>query len=130
MVVHNMGKSCPYCTLWADGFNGVVDHLGNRAPFVVVSPDDPKTQADFRKSRGWKFEMLSAAQSDFTRDMGFAAEDGSPWPGVSTFRKDADGKIYRTAKTWFGPGDDFCAVWHLLELLPEGVDGWEPKYKY
>ena len=25
IVVHNMGKSCPYCTLWADGFNGVFD---------------------------------------------------------------------------------------------------------
>ena len=21
-VIHNMGASCPYCTLWADGFNG------------------------------------------------------------------------------------------------------------
>ena len=21
IVVHNMGKSCPYCTLWADGIN-------------------------------------------------------------------------------------------------------------
>ena len=22
-VIHNMGASCPYCTLWADGFNGI-----------------------------------------------------------------------------------------------------------
>ena len=22
LVVHNMGSSCNYCTLWADGFNG------------------------------------------------------------------------------------------------------------
>src|SRR6266481_1402041 len=21
-VIHNMGAGCPYCTLWADGFNG------------------------------------------------------------------------------------------------------------
>jgi len=29
-----------------------------------------------------------------------------------------------------GPGDDFCSVWHLFNLLPEGPDGWEPQYKY
>src|SRR5262249_8279671 len=33
-VVHNMGMSCPYCTLWADGFAGVFEHLRNRAAFV------------------------------------------------------------------------------------------------
>ncbi|HEY4822831.1 MAG TPA: hypothetical protein VIH83_04000 [Candidatus Bathyarchaeia archaeon] len=22
ILVHNMGRSCPYCTMWADGFNG------------------------------------------------------------------------------------------------------------
>ncbi len=22
-VIHNMGSKCPYCTLWADGYNGI-----------------------------------------------------------------------------------------------------------
>jgi len=26
-VIHNMGASCPYCTLWADGFNGLLPHV-------------------------------------------------------------------------------------------------------
>ena len=130
LVIHNMGKSCRYCTLWADGFNGVAGHLNNRAAFVVVSPDDPKTQREFYESRGWKFNMVSAAESNFTKDMGFADKEGNPWPGVSTFEKSSEGKMYRTAKTSFGPGDDFCAVWHLFDLLPKGVNAWEPKYKY
>ena len=37
-VIHNMGKSCPACTMWADGFNGVLPHLENHAAFVVSSP--------------------------------------------------------------------------------------------
>ena len=41
-VIHNMGKSCSYCTLWADGFNGVQQHLRDRAAFVVSSPDSPE----------------------------------------------------------------------------------------
>lgn len=42
ILVHNMGRQCPYCTLWADGFNGLVKHLEDRASFVVVSPDPPE----------------------------------------------------------------------------------------
>ena len=31
IIIHNMGKSCPYCTLWADGLIGFKKHLENRA---------------------------------------------------------------------------------------------------
>ena len=41
-----------------------------------------------------------------------------------------DGRILRIADTSFSPGDDFCVVWHFLDLIPEGADGWQPKYKY
>jgi len=46
-VIHNMGQSCRYCTLWADGFNGAYAHLSNRAAFVVSSPDTPEKQRKF-----------------------------------------------------------------------------------
>ena len=26
LVIHNMGRGCRYCTLWADGFNGFLPH--------------------------------------------------------------------------------------------------------
>jgi predicted dithiol-disulfide oxidoreductase (DUF899 family) len=39
LMVHNMGQSCGYCTMWADGFNGIYPHLANRAGFAPVSPD-------------------------------------------------------------------------------------------
>ncbi len=35
-VIHNMGASCPYCTLWADGFNGLLPHIENHAAFAVA----------------------------------------------------------------------------------------------
>ena len=38
IVIHNMGASCPYCTLWADGYNGIYHHLSSRAAFIVSSP--------------------------------------------------------------------------------------------
>jgi predicted dithiol-disulfide oxidoreductase (DUF899 family) len=124
-----MGKGCPACTLWADGFNGVVDHLENRAAFVVSSPDDPETQKVFKASRDWRFRMVSHQGSSFAEDMGYKSDSGHWRPGVSVFRKTARG-IVRLSDTGFRPGDDFCTPWHLFDLLPEGAAGWHPKYDY
>jgi predicted dithiol-disulfide oxidoreductase (DUF899 family) len=127
-VIHNMGKGCPSCTMWADGFNGVLAHLENRAAFVVSSPDDPETQRDFAATRGWRFRMVSHAGTSFAADMGYRADNG--WlPGVSVFRRSGD-RIYRVSDAPFDQGDDFCTVWHLFDLLPEGAAGWRPHFRY
>jgi len=130
IVVHNMGKRCPYCTLWADGFNGIVDHLENRAGFVVVSPDDPETQKSFADGRGWKFGMFSGQGSSFIKDMGFERDDNIFMPGLSVFKKDEKGQIFRTSKDYFGPHDNYSGIWHIFDLLPNGINGWEPKFSY
>ncbi len=130
ILVHNMGKRCPYCTLWADGLNGLLGHLENRAAFVVVSPDAPDEQKNFAESRGWRFKMVSYGDNDFAKEMQFLGEKKEWWPGVSTFTKAENGKIYRSAWSYFGPGDDFCSVWHLFDLLANGPDGWEPQFSY
>lgn len=129
IVVHNMGKSCAYCTLWADGFIGITKHLEDRAAFVLTSPDDPETQRRFARDRGWTFRMLSTKGTTFKHDMGFEPEPGRYWPGVSVFRKDENGRLYHVSKANFGPGDEFCSVWHFLGLLHTEV-GWEPKFRY
>lgn len=130
LVVHNMGRGCPYCTLWADGFAGLTPHLLDRCAFVLVSADEPEEAAAFAAQRHWPFLVLSGAGSAFTHEMGFASEAGEPWPGVSAFRRDPDGTIRRVDAAPFGPGDDFCALWHLLDLLESGPGGWEPKHSY
>ncbi len=127
-VIHNMGKGCAYCTLWADGFNGVVHHLENRAAFVVSTPDDPETQRKFAESRDWRFRMASHQGTDFAQDMGYRGEHGFT-PGVSVFKKE-DGKIYRVSNAELGPYDDFCSVWHFFNMIPEGPNGWEAKFAY
>jgi predicted dithiol-disulfide oxidoreductase (DUF899 family) len=127
-VIHNMGASCVYCTLWADGFNGVYDHLRSRAAFVLSSPDAPAQQRSFAAGRGWKFPMISYQGTTFGEDMGYRV-DGRALPGVSVFRRE-NGRILRVADTGFQPGDDFCNVWHFFDLIPEGAAGWQPKYNY
>jgi len=129
-MVHNMGTTCPQCTMWADGFNGFYPHLASRAAVVVVSPDPPARQAEFAASRGWRFPMASVADKAFAADMGFADATGRMLPGVSVFQKDGT-KILRVSASGFDAGEAFSSpVWHFLDLLPEGVDGWRPKITY
>jgi len=123
IVIHNMGVSCSYCTLWADGYNGLHQHVVPRAGFAVSSPDQPAVQKRFAASRGWSFPMVSHAGSTFATDMGYVSAKGGWMPGVSVFRRDG-GTILRVSDTGFSPGDDFCALWHFFDLLPGGVGEW------
>jgi predicted dithiol-disulfide oxidoreductase (DUF899 family) len=129
IVILNMGKTCPSCTLWADGYNGLYPHISNRAAFVVSSPDTPQVQQRFAGDRGWRFPMASHAGTTFAGDMGYRSESGGYLPGVSVFQKDG-ARIVRVGDTGLRPGDDFCALWHLLDLLPEGSAGWRPRFSY
>ncbi len=134
ILIHNMGAGCSNCTMWADGFNGVYDHLQSRAAFVVVSPDTPEAQQAFARKRGWRFPIYSAEGTTFVKDMGFQWEEETFMsgfqPGVSVFRKEEAGRIVRVAKDSFGPGDPYCGVWPLFDLLPDGPAGWDPLFAY
>jgi predicted dithiol-disulfide oxidoreductase (DUF899 family) len=133
-VIHNMGIGCNACTMWADGFNGLYPHISDRASFVVSSPDAPETQSEFAASRGWRFQMVSTQGNSFAADMGFTNKAGKPMPGVSAFQRQdgqsQDGKIVRVSATGFNELDEFCPVWRLFDLLPEGADAWRPKQAY
>src|SRR5215831_1970163 len=112
ILIHNMGVSCAYCTLWADGYNGIHQHVVTRAGFAVSSPDRPTVQKKFAESRGWRFPMVSHAESTFAADMGYVSAKGGWMPGVSVFRREGDA-IVRVSNTGFSPGDDFCSLWHF-----------------
>ncbi len=121
IAIHNMGSSCPYCTMWADGFNGIfrylVDGTYTEKPsaFILVSPESPEQQKEFAKAQGWKFPLYSSKGSDFTSDLGFEQE-GSLLPGASIFSLE-NGTLKLKAQTYFGPGDLFCSVWSFVDLL-------------
>lgn len=123
IVVHNMGVSCSYCTLWADGYNGIHQHVIKRAGFVVSSPDRPPVQQQIAESRGWRFPMVSHAGSSFAADMGYVSAKGGWMPGVSVFKREGH-TLLRVSDTGFSPGDDFCSLWHFFDLLPGGAGEW------
>lgn len=132
ILIHNMGRGCSSCTMWADGFNGVYDHLASRAAFVVSSPDPVEVQKEFAAGRGWRFPMVSHAGTTFALDLGYRRPDashGGYWPGVSAFRKEGE-RILRMSDAELGPMDDFCVYYHLMEMIPGGDAEFRPKFSY
>ncbi len=123
--------------MWADGFNGVYDHLAALAAFVLASPNPVEVQKRFSASRGWRFPMVSYGSSHFAEDMGYRHHDGEPsdvalggWePGVSIFRRDGD-RILRLSDAEFGEYDGFCALWGFYGLIPDPDPNWRPSYSY
>lgn len=129
ILVSNMGKSCRYCTLWGDNYNGLVKPLNDRASFVVASPDSPEIQQEFADSRGWNFKMVSHRNNTWADETGVSHSEGIN-PAVVSYIKDENDQVYLVALSGFGPGDNFCNMWDFIDLLPAGVNGWIPKYNY
>ncbi len=130
IIVHNMGERCQYCALWADGFIGFSRHLQQRCSFVLASPDSPASLTTQIALRGWNFPVISDAESSFAHDCGYEPKPGTRWPGVTSFHRERDAqgvmKIRRVMSAQFGPGDEFCSIWHLFDMLKDGANDWQP----
>lgn len=128
LMIHNMGQGCRYCTLWADGFNGLLTHLEAAMSVVLVSKDSPETQRRFANSRGWRFHMASHGGGDYIQEQ--TVIDGSTnGPGAVIYERDGN-KVYRKNTCTFGPSDIYCSMWSLLGLAGLGEEDWTPQYTY
>jgi len=127
LVIHNMGQSCRYCTLWGDGFNGLVDHLESVMSVVLVK-DAPQLQREFANSRGWRFRLASHAGGKYIEEQ--TVMDGSTnMPGAVVYERDGE-KIMRRSSSVFGPGDLYSPMWNLLGLAGMTEADWTPQFRY
>ena len=123
---------CPMCTMWIDGLNGVVRHIGQNADFVVAAADPPQLRAHAR-DRGWdNVRLLSCGDNRFQYDLGAEDEAGNQDSTVSVFRLDADGSPRHFYTCHPSMADDIpergidllSPVWNLLDLTPHGRGEW------
>jgi predicted dithiol-disulfide oxidoreductase (DUF899 family) len=129
---------CPMCTLWADGYDGIVPHLRQRVSFAVLVAGDAGDFSAYARSRGWRYlRVVSAADSDLKRQLGFEDEEGAQFPGVSVFRRRDDGSLVHvhSVSAMPAPGqfrgmDLLSPFWHFLDLTPEGRGDFMPRRSY
>jgi predicted dithiol-disulfide oxidoreductase (DUF899 family) len=123
---------CPMCSMWLDGFNGVVGHLTQRANFAVASAAPVDKLAAWSARREWdRLRLLSDDGSAFARDIDAEDSEGNPDSTIVVFAKDGDRvrHVY-TAHPMLEDRergiDLLCPVWHLLDLTPAGRGDWYP----
>jgi predicted dithiol-disulfide oxidoreductase (DUF899 family) len=128
LVIHNMGQGCRFCTLWADGFNGLLSHLESAMAVVLVSRDDPQLQRRFANSRDWRFRLASHGGGDYIQEQS-VVPGAANMPGAVIYERQGE-KIYRKNACVFGPGDLYCSMWNLLALAGIGEAEWVPQFRY
>ena len=128
LAIHNMGQGCRYCTLWADGFNGILGHLESAMSVVLLSRDPPQLQRNFADSRNWRFRLASHGGGSYIREQ-TVTEGMDNAPGAVLYQRSGE-QVLRKNSAIFGPGDRFCSLWHLLALAGVEEGGWTPQFRY
>jgi len=139
MYGKEQSSPCPMCTMWIDGFNGIVDHLTQNADMVVVAAADVPALRAHARDRGWdRLRLLSTGRSTFKFDLNSEDAAGEQDSTVSVFTRDPDGHVrhFYTGHPWMAEdvrerGIDLASpVWHLLDLTPHGRGDWYASLHY
>ena len=134
-------EGCAHCSFWADHYDSVHHHLGQRdTTLAVVSRAPLKEIAPFKKRMGWRFNWASSNGSDFNYDFnvsftpeelksGTAVYNYAPLDmdidereGVSAFYKDKKGDIYHTYSAYARGIDLMNTTYNFLDLTAKGRD--------
>lgn len=131
-------KPCRMCNMWADGYNAIAQHVGDRAKIVLVAKAPSAKFKKWGKSRGWdNIRLLSSYGTTFNRDFNAEDSDGDQAPTISVFTRDKKGVIRHFYQKFammneknFRGIDLLSPVWNLFDLLPSGRKEWYPNYSY
>jgi predicted dithiol-disulfide oxidoreductase (DUF899 family) len=138
---------CVGCALGVDGLESLLPHLENHDVSVVaIARATMPELGALRERMGWRIPFYSSFGSDFNYDYGvsFKPEDmaagrayynyGYCDPGIedisgnSVFYKDASGDVFHTYSNYSRGGEDFMAVYRILEATPKGRNEHGPHF--
>jgi predicted dithiol-disulfide oxidoreductase (DUF899 family) len=134
-------EGCPHCSFWADHYDSVCIHLGQRdTRLVVVSRAPLKEIEAFQKRMGWRFKWVSSFKTDFNFDyhVSFTPEQirkGTLFynyamtkmkiperEGISAFYRDKSGEVYHTYSSYARGIDLLNTTYNFLDLTAKGRD--------
>jgi predicted dithiol-disulfide oxidoreductase (DUF899 family) len=143
IVIHFMfggaqKNPCKMCNMWADGYDAVAPHVGDKVNFALIAKAELPRLREWARGRGWtRLRLLSSHGNTFNRDYHAEEEGEGQRPGVSVFVRRPGGEIHHsyTTEAAYGPGhhrgiDLYSPVWNLFDLLPGGRGSWMPSYSY
>jgi predicted dithiol-disulfide oxidoreductase (DUF899 family) len=142
-------EGCPHCSFWADHYDSVNLHLGQRdTTLVVISRAPLKEIAPFKRRMGWRFLWASSHGTDFNFDLhvSFTPEElkrGKPMynyapldmkiderEGVSAFYRDKKGDVYHTYSSYARGIDLLNTTYNFLDLTAKGRDEYPDRTQH
>ncbi len=134
-------EGCKSCSFWADQYDTINKHIGQRdVALAVISRGPWQALTRFKKRMGWQFTWLSSGGNSFNQDFGVSFDPSSSdkpgegfynyttgraaaeMPGLSVFLKATDGKIFHTYSCYARGLDPLNATYQMLDLVPKGRD--------
>jgi len=134
-------EGCAHCSFWADHFDSVGVHLGQRDTSMAVISRAPRNEIEpFKQRMGWRFKWVSSSGNDFNFDysVSFTPEqirtgaifynyarmkmDLSEREGVSAFYRDKTGDIFHTYSAYARGIDLLNTTYNFLDLTARGRD--------
>lgn len=134
-------EGCKSCSFWADNFNGIPVHLGQRdVTFTAVSRAPLEKIESYRRRMGWSFPWVSSGGSDFNFDyqasatpeelaagrayynFAICSNTVSEMVGVSVFYRSGPGEVYHTYSCYARGVEMVNGAYHFLDLVPKGRD--------
>lgn len=133
-------RPCKNCSFWADGYNGVTAHLGQRDTRLVAVSRAPRPKLEATAKRlGWTFPWYSSGDGPFNYDFHVSFRPGevagggmvrynfSPTvttmtdlPGVSAFIREPDGSVCQTYSAFARGLDALNPAYQLLDITALG----------
>jgi predicted dithiol-disulfide oxidoreductase (DUF899 family) len=130
---------CPMCTMWIDGYNGVVRHLAQNFDFAIAAAADPSALRAHAHARGWNnLRLLSCGESTFKYDLASEDAQGNQDSTLSVFTRDPNGTLRHFYTCHPHMADDInqrgidllTPVYNMLDLTPGGRDDWYAELSY
>jgi predicted dithiol-disulfide oxidoreductase (DUF899 family) len=134
-------EGCEHCSFWADHFDSVNLHIGQRdTALAVISRASLARIEPFKKRMGWRFNWVSSFKTDFNFDfnVSFTPEqrkngtaiynygkldiDIDEREGASAFYRDKKGDVYHTYSTYERGIDLMNTTYNFLDLTAKGRD--------
>ena len=149
LIVHHLmygadwAAACPGCSFQAEHIDGPAPHLEQHDTTILAVSSAALDKLNAYKARmGWRFEWVSAGNTDFNRDFrvtftddqiaagrvdyNFGTIETDPryidkeLPGVSVFCRNQAGEVFHTYSTYARGLDALLGANHYLDLTPEG----------
>ncbi len=114
-------EGCKHCSFWADQYDTLNLHIGQRDVALAVISKAP-----------WQFTWLSSSNNKFNEDYQVSFdENGGVYnyaptdipgerPGLSVFTRDQEGNVFHTYSCYARGLDALNVTYQMLDLVPYG----------